>query len=85
METELYTVRVNLRHGVQLMPHKHPEDRVYTVLSGVFYAGLEDVFDPDKREAYGPSAVLVLPANTQSPLQMTAAIATSAGIRWLTN
>jgi hypothetical protein len=26
--------------AVKLMPHKHPEDRIYTVLSGVFYIGL---------------------------------------------
>jgi hypothetical protein len=26
--------------GIKLMPHKHPEDRVYTVMSGVFYIGL---------------------------------------------
>ena len=42
--------------GVKLMPHKHPEDRVYTVLSGVFYIGLGDKFDGDKVEAYPPVA-----------------------------
>jgi len=26
--------------GVKMMPHRHPEDRVYTVISGVFYIGL---------------------------------------------
>ena len=35
-----YTIRVKVPHGVKLMPHKHPEDRVYTVISGVFYIGL---------------------------------------------
>ncbi len=29
-----YTIRVKVPRGVKLMPHKHPEDRVYTVLSG---------------------------------------------------
>lgn len=60
----LYTIRVKVPRGVRLMPHKHPEDRVYTVLSGVFYIGLGDVFDPDKVEAYPPGAVIVLPGNT---------------------
>jgi hypothetical protein len=23
--------------GIKLMAHRHPEDRVYTVISGVFY------------------------------------------------
>lgn len=59
-----YTIRVKVPRGVKLMPHKHPEDRVYTVISGVFYIGLGDVFDPDKLEAYPPGAVVVLPGNT---------------------
>ncbi|HEX4006355.1 MAG TPA: cupin domain-containing protein [Acidobacteriaceae bacterium] len=59
-----YTIRVKVPHGVKLMPHKHPEDRIYTVISGVFYIGLGDVFDPDKLEAYPPGAVIVLPGNT---------------------
>ena len=43
-----YTIRVKVPRGVKLMPHRHPEDRVYTVLSGVFYIGLGDQFDADK-------------------------------------
>jgi len=59
-----YTIRVRVPHGVKLMPHRHPEDRVYTVMSGVFYIGLGDEFDPDKLEAYPPGSVIVLPGNT---------------------
>lgn len=59
-----YTIRVKVPHGVKLMPHKHPEDRVYTVLSGVFYIGLGDAFDPERLQAYPPGAVIVLPGNT---------------------
>jgi len=33
------------------MPHKHPEDRVYTVISGIFYIGLGDQFDASKLES----------------------------------
>jgi hypothetical protein len=36
------TIRVKVPGGVKLMPHRHPEDRVYTVISGVFYVGLGD-------------------------------------------
>src|SRR5690348_2249866 len=50
--------------GVKLMPHKHPEDRVYTVISGIFYIGLGDEFDSDKLGAYPPGSVIVLPGNT---------------------
>ena len=59
-----YVVRVKLPAGVKLMPHTHPEDRIYTVMSGVFYIGLGTTFDPDKLQAYAPGSVIVLPANT---------------------
>jgi quercetin dioxygenase-like cupin family protein len=59
-----YTVRVKAPQGVKLMPHKHPEDRVYTVISGVFYIGLGDAFDASKLKAYPPGAVVILPGNT---------------------
>jgi quercetin dioxygenase-like cupin family protein len=59
-----YTIRVKVPHGVKLMPHRHPEDRVYTVMSGVFYIGLGDRFDPEKLVAYPPGSVVVLPGNT---------------------
>jgi quercetin dioxygenase-like cupin family protein len=63
-EAGLYTIRVRVPHGVKLMPHKHPEDRIYTVISGVFYIGLGDEFEVDKLEAYPPGAVIILPGNT---------------------
>lgn len=59
-----YTIRVKVPADVKLMPHRHPEDRVYTVISGVFYIGLGDEFDADKLEGYPPGAVIVLPGNT---------------------
>jgi len=59
-----YTIRVKAPHGTKLMPHRHPEDRVYTVISGVFYIGRGDEFDAGKLEAYPPGTVIVLPGNT---------------------
>ena len=59
-----YTIRVLLPGGVKLMPHSHPEDRVYTVISGIFYIGLGDQFDVEKLQAYPPGSVIVLPSNT---------------------
>jgi quercetin dioxygenase-like cupin family protein len=59
-----YTIRVKAAGGAKLMPHKHPEDRVYTVISGVFYIGLGERFDGDKVQAYPPGAVVVLPGDT---------------------
>ena len=59
-----YVIRVKVPHGVKLMPHRHPEDRVYTVISGVFYIGLGEQFDEGKLAAYPPGAVIVLPGGT---------------------
>ncbi len=60
-----YVVRVKLPSGVKLMPHWHHEDRVYVVMSGVFYIGLGDEFDEAKLAAYPPGAVVVLPGGTR--------------------
>src|SRR5258708_32174305 len=43
-----YVIRVKVPGGVKMMPHKHPEDRIYTVMSGVFYIGLGETFDDSK-------------------------------------
>jgi quercetin dioxygenase-like cupin family protein len=59
-----YVVRVKVPGGIKLMPHKHPEDRIYTVMSGVFYIGLGETFDGDKVKAYPPGSVIVLPGET---------------------
>jgi quercetin dioxygenase-like cupin family protein len=59
-----YVIRVQVPLGVKLMPHRHPEDRIYTVMSGVFYIGLGDKFDGDKVKAFPPGSVIVLPGDT---------------------
>ena len=56
-----YVIRVRVPAGVKMMPHKHPEDRVYTVMSGVFYIGLGETFDESALTAYAPGSVIVLP------------------------
>ena len=49
-----YTVRVEVTQGVKPMPHRHPEDRIYTVISGLHRPWRR--FDSDKPEAYPPGA-----------------------------
>lgn len=46
------------------MPHRQPEDRIYTVISSIFYIGFGDHFDAQKLVAYPPGAVIILPGNT---------------------
>jgi quercetin dioxygenase-like cupin family protein len=59
-----YTIRIRVPHGMRLMPHRHPESRVYTVMSGIFYIGLGERSDADRLEAYPPGSVIILPGNT---------------------
>jgi quercetin dioxygenase-like cupin family protein len=56
-----YVIRVKLPAGTKMLPHKHPEDRIYTVISGVFYIGLGDSFDESKLTAHAPGSLLILP------------------------
>jgi quercetin dioxygenase-like cupin family protein len=58
-----YLIRVKLPAGTKMHPHRHPEDRVYTVISGVFYIGLGDEFDEKKLTAHSPGSVLILPGD----------------------
>lgn len=59
-----YVIRVKMPGGVRLMPHKHAEDRIYTVISGVFYIGLGATFEGEEVWAYPPGSVIVLPGDT---------------------
>jgi quercetin dioxygenase-like cupin family protein len=59
-----YVIRVKAPFGAKLMPHQHPEDRIYTVISGVLYIGRGDTFDGERVTAYPPGSVIVLPGNT---------------------
>lgn len=56
-----YVTRIMVPAGTRLMPHRHPEDRIYTVISGVFYIGLGETFDEDELQAFAPGSVVVLP------------------------
>jgi quercetin dioxygenase-like cupin family protein len=59
-----YTIRVKVPRGVKLMAHRHPEDRIYTVISGIFSIGLGDAFNDEQLHAYPPGSVIVLPGDT---------------------
>ncbi len=63
-KAEPYMARVHVPAGTILMPHTHPENRVYTVISGVFYIGIGSEFDSTKLKAYPPGSIFVLPGNT---------------------
>jgi quercetin dioxygenase-like cupin family protein len=59
-----YAIRVKVPLDVIMPPHRHPEDRIYTVVSGVFYIGRGEKFEGDQVTAFPPGSVIVLPGNT---------------------
>jgi hypothetical protein len=63
-----YVIRLKVPSGVKLKPHQHSEDRVYTVMSGIFHIGLGSRFNDEQLQAYPPGAVIVLPGGTPFPL-----------------
>lgn len=56
-----YLIRVKMPGGTKMMPHRHPEDRIYTVISGIFYIGIGSRFDEEVLTAYAPGSLVVLP------------------------
>ena len=60
----VYAFRVRFAPGLKVMPHSHPDDRLYTVLQGEWSIGIGDQYDPAKLQWFGPGSVYVLPANT---------------------
>jgi quercetin dioxygenase-like cupin family protein len=62
--TGYYINRVKLPADFKVPPHSHPEESVYTVISGTFYIGYGDKFDPAKLKAFPAGSTFVVPANT---------------------
>jgi quercetin dioxygenase-like cupin family protein len=59
-----YVIRVKVPSDVKIPPHRHPEDRIYTVMSGVFYLGRGEKFEGAAVTAYPPGSVIVVPGHT---------------------
>lgn len=58
-----YINRVKLPADYKIAPHSHPEERVYTVLSGTFYIGFGDTFDASRLRAFPAGSAFVVPAH----------------------
>ena len=60
-ESGPHTIRVRVPHGVKLMPHRHPEDRVYTVQA--FSTSVSAISStPKRRKHIRPEASWFCPA-----------------------
>ena len=62
-KAEPFITRFKQPADYKVAPHRHPEERVYTVISGTFYIGFGEQFDPARLKAYPPGSVFVVPAN----------------------
>jgi len=58
-----YVERVKFPPNSASRPHVHPDDRTYTVISGTWYVGYGDKFDPSKLKALTPGSYHTEPAN----------------------
>jgi quercetin dioxygenase-like cupin family protein len=58
----IYVIRVKWPPNVMSLPHTHPEDRHVTVLSGTWWAGTGETFDPDLAEPMTAGSYMLHPA-----------------------
>jgi len=57
-----YIIRARFKPGVMSRPHRHPNDRHVTVISGTWWAGTGTTFDPSKTTPLGPGSYMKHPA-----------------------
>lgn len=60
---ESYLFRLRVPPKISVMPHSHPEERIYTVISGVFFVGFGDKFNQDQLQRLLPGSLVFIPAN----------------------
>jgi len=58
-----YVQRVKFQPNNKVPPHTHPEDRTYVVISGTWYIGWGETYDPAKMIALPPGSFYTEPAN----------------------
>ncbi len=58
-----YVERVRFPPNTISQAHSHPEDRTYTIISGTWYVGYGDAYDPAKLKALPPGSFYTEPAN----------------------
>lgn len=57
-----YLLHVQLMPGVRLPPHRHPDDRVSTVLQGTLWIGFGESFDPQAAVPVPAGSSVLAPA-----------------------
>ncbi len=59
-----YVLRVRMTEGARLLPHRHPDVRFVTVLTGTFHLGFGETFDAAAMRPYPAGSLIVIPAGT---------------------
>lgn len=57
-----YTIRARFEPGARTPPHAHPDERVVTVLQGLYRLAVGASGDAANLKDYGPGTVLIVPA-----------------------
>src|SRR5262245_32977495 len=61
--TGLYTIMLQVPAHTRIAPHDHQDDRIATVLTGTWFFGYGDAFDPAQLKALPPGSFYTEPAN----------------------
>src|SRR5262245_2290744 len=69
-----YTIRLKFPPGYKLAPHTHPDPREVTILSGTWYMGYGDTYDPALLKALPAGSFYTEPANLSHFLEVREAV-----------
>ncbi|HZP91409.1 MAG TPA: cupin domain-containing protein [Burkholderiales bacterium] len=59
-----YIFRAKMPSGYKLPPHRHPDERIVTVLKGTYWSGIGERYDPMKMAEFQVGAFYVTKAGT---------------------
>jgi quercetin dioxygenase-like cupin family protein len=65
MKPGLYTIMLRVPAHTRIAAHRHPEDRVATVVSGTWYFGYGKVFKADSPKPLPPGSFYTEPAGEE--------------------
>lgn len=63
-ESGLFALRVKVSAGYHVPPHRHPVDKVVTLISGKLQVGMEETVDRSRTKVLVPGSFWVVPAGT---------------------
>jgi hypothetical protein len=58
-----YIFRAKMASGYKLPPHRHPDERIVTILKGTYWSGVGEHYDPMKMNEYESGAFYITKAN----------------------